>query len=61
MKIVLIGMNFKGGWRVEVKANGCNEDGGVFELKVMHIFEEDTDHFGIISLEKLYGESVDNN
>lgn len=34
-------------------------DGGVFELKVMHIFDEDTDHFGIVSLEKLYGESID--
>ncbi len=23
---------------------------GVFELKVMHIFEEDTDHFALVSL-----------
>lgn len=27
---------------------------GVFEMRVVHIYEEDTDHFGIVSLEKLY-------
>lgn len=36
-------------------------DGGVFELQVMHFFEDDTDHFGIVSLEKLYGETIDKN
>jgi hypothetical protein len=31
------------------------DDDGVFEITVMHFFEEDTDHFGIVALEKLYG------
>ena len=31
------------------------EDNGVYELSVAHIFEEDYDHFGIVSLEKIYG------
>lgn len=31
------------------------EDDGVYEMTVVHIFEEDTDHFGIVNLEKVYG------
>jgi len=31
------------------------EDDGVYEINVVHIFEEDYDHFGIVSLEKVYG------
>ena len=37
------------------------EDNGVFEFKVVHIFDDDIDYFGIVSLEKLYGESIDKN
>lgn len=31
------------------------DNAGVFELKIMHLFTEDVDHFGIVSLEKVYG------
>lgn len=30
-------------------------DDGVYELTVVHVFEEDYDYFGIVSLEKVYG------
>jgi hypothetical protein len=45
----------------KVLTNIYLEDNGVFEFKVVHIFDEDTDYFGIVSLEKLYGEAIDKN
>lgn len=43
----------------KVLTNIYLEDNGVFEFKVVHIFDEDIDYFGIVSLEKLYGEAGD--
>lgn len=31
------------------------DDAGVYELTVVHVFEEDYYHFGIVNLEKVYG------